>query len=174
MTDPTTRAGDFEELVAESRRIKESVVDPPLHWYRTHRLFPFIAFRGFGSLTILCSVLLPALAVANFEHKTLTLSALSLTVAALTGLSSFYRWERTWRGRAVTRDTLEQLIAKWELEIANARLVLPEAEKMRHVYLATDDLLANVRTALSSESEGFFSSLQFPASDRTSKPKSPE
>ncbi len=57
---------------------------------------------------------------------------------------------------------LGQSVAKWELELENARLLLGPQESVKHVYLATNDLLANARSVVSSESEGFFSGLQFP------------
>ena len=95
--------------------------------------------------------------------------ASSVTIAALTGLSSFYRWERSWRGRSVVRLGLEALSAKWELEIANARVILSPTERLQHVYMATNDLIANVRNLCNSETEEFFSGMQFPQSDRTTK-----
>jgi hypothetical protein len=119
-------------------------------------------FRLIGISTILLSVTLPALAAATFRHKELCLSITSIGIAMLTGLSSFYRWERTWRGNSTAQVALEQHVAKWELELANARLVLASDKRMAHVYATTDDLLTNVRSVVSSETEGFFSALQFP------------
>ncbi len=92
----------------------------------------------------------------------MALSVMSVTIAALTGLSSFYRWERTWRGNSSAQMALEQLCAKWQLELTNARLILSPEERVKHVYQATDDLLTNARSVVSSESEGFFSGLRFP------------
>jgi hypothetical protein len=94
---------------------------------------------------------------------------MSIAIAALTGLSSFYRWERTWRGNSTAQVTLEQHVAKWELELTNARLLLGPDERIKHVYQATDDLLTNARTVVSSESEGFFSALQFPQQSNSPK-----
>jgi hypothetical protein len=94
---------------------------------------------------------------------------MSIAIAALTGLSSFYRWERTWRGNSSAQVALEQHCAKWELEMTNARLILAPEDRVMHVYQATDDLLTNASNVVSSESEGFFSGLQFPRQDSTTK-----
>jgi hypothetical protein len=105
------------------------------------------------------------LAVAEFTYKRIVLTVISVGIAAITGLSSFFRWERTWRGNKTAQVTIEQLCAKWELEVALAKVMDDHEEKMRHAYLATSDLLTNVRSVTSSESEAFFNSVQFPQSD---------
>jgi hypothetical protein len=87
---------------------------------------------------------------------------MSVTIAALTSLSSFFRWERNWRGNITAKTAIEQYCAKWELELTNARLRISEDDRITHVYKATSDLLANVSNVVSSESEGFFSNMQFP------------
>ena len=159
----------FAEVVRSARSIKEQYVDPRINWYKGHTRLPLWMFRLAGISTILLSVTLPALAAAPFPHKTVVLSAMSIAIAALTGLSSFYRWERTWRGNSTAQVTLEQHVAKWELELTNARLLLGPDERIKHVYQATDDLLTNARTVVSSESEGFFSALQFPQQSNSPK-----
>jgi hypothetical protein len=64
---------------------------------------------------------------------------------------------------------LQKHVAKWELELTNARLLISENERANHVYLATNDLLVNAGNVVSSESEGFFSSLQFPQQNTAAK-----
>jgi hypothetical protein len=92
---------------------------------------------------------------------------MSVSIAILTGLSSFFRWEHTWRSNSNARVAIEQYCAKWELELTNAHLQPEPAKRKRHVYLATSYLLTDVRNVVSSESEGFFSNLQFPQQDIT-------
>jgi hypothetical protein len=173
--DPILVADDdrFNKLVEEARAIKNRYIDPEYQWYRRHQHWPFIFFRSAGIITIVLGVTLPAVAGfgrAYWPHQgDLVLSLMSVTIAALTGLSSFYRWERSWRGRSVVRLGLEALSAKWELEIANARVILSPTERLQHVYMATNDLIANVRNLCNSETEEFFSGMQFPQSDRTTK-----
>jgi hypothetical protein len=161
----------FEELVKQARIIKERYVDPNRDWYAKRKGIPFAYFRMAGVITILFSVALPAVAAipeAPTWNKQLVLSAMSVTIAALTGLSSFYRWERTWRGRAQSKAAIDALTEKWELELTNARLVIDDpAERLKHVYLATNDLLTNFRGISATETEEFFAGMAFPQSDRT-------
>ena len=152
----------FTNAVEAANKIKTTYVDTLASWYKDHIAGPRTMFRCAGILTIILSAALPGLAVANFSHQKEVLASTSIAIAILTGLGSFFRWERTWQGNMSTKMALEQLIAKWELEIANARLVLAPDKRIEHVYQATNDLLFNVRSVTSAESEGFFSRLQFP------------
>jgi hypothetical protein len=163
MQHPNSQLVDtFTDAVEAASLIKKEYVDPRIGWYKAHTFFPRWCFRVVGITTILLSVSLPAVAASGWPRKDMALSVMSVTIAALTGLSSFYRWERTWRGNSSAQMALEQLCAKWKLELTNARLILSPEERVKHVYQATDDLLANARSVVSSESEGFFSGLQFP------------
>jgi Protein of unknown function (DUF4231) len=76
--------------------------------------------------TIILSVTLPALASAHFDHKELVISAMSIAIAALTGLGFFYHWERTWRGNSTAQMALEQAVGKWELELKRAEFVITQ------------------------------------------------
>lgn len=62
-----------------------------------------------------------------------------------------------------------QHVAKWELELTNARLLVPPQEQASHVYKATSDLLVNAGNVVTSESEGFFSGLSFPQQNSASR-----
>jgi hypothetical protein len=89
---------DFERMVAEARVIRQTFIDPNREWYRTHRLFPFLLFRFAGVTTIILGAALPAIAGIQsdqFKSKDLVISVMSVSIAALTGLSTFFRWERT-------------------------------------------------------------------------------
>jgi hypothetical protein len=175
-TAATPNAGDsseaFTAVVNAATEIKIQHVDTLTSWYRDHTAAPRIMFRCAGILTIILSAALPGLAVASFSHQKETLASISITIAVLTGLGSFFRWERTWHGNMSARLALEQLSAKWELEITNAKMVLAK-NKIEHVYQATNDLLVNVRSVTSAESEGFFSRLQFPHTDGKAQKSEP-
>ena len=149
--------------------IKARYVDPERDWYRTHRVFPVIWFRATGFLIIVLSAALPAVSTYDWGKdgaKTVTVAVLSVSIAALAGLSSFFKWEKTWRGRVMSRFTIDAACGKWELELENAYTLPTVDEQLKHVYLATSDLLANFRSIGAAESEEFFSGLQFPQSDR--------
>jgi hypothetical protein len=152
----------FDAVMKSCRDLKEKYVDVRITYYQGHTRMPRWMFRLAGVFTILFSVTLPAFAAAVFPYKEVVLSATSNAIAFLTGLSSFYRWDRTWSGNSSSQVALEQRVAKWELELTNAQYLLAPDEQIVHVYQATNDLLTNASNIVSSESTGFFSGLQFP------------
>lgn len=157
-----TQTAAFDAVMKSCRELKEKYVDVRITYYKGHTRMPRWMFRLAGVFTILFSVTLPALAAAVFPYKEVVLSATSIAIAFLTGLSSFYRWDRTWSGNSSSQVALEQRVAKWELELTNAQYLLAADEQIVHVYQATNDLLTNASNIVSSESTGFFSGLQFP------------
>ncbi len=167
-TDPRTDEA-FKSMEARARELKAFYIDPRIQWYQTHTAGPRFWFRWAGIVTILCSVTLPAIAAAEFPYKAFVLSLTSIAIAGLTGLSSFYKWERTWRANSTAQVALQQNVAKWELELANARLLVSSQERANHVYKATSDLLVNAGNVVTSESEGFFSGLSFPQQNTAGK-----
>ena len=116
--------------------------------YRTHTPGPRFWFRWAGIITIVFSVTLPALAAAKIPYKELALSVMSIAIAALKGLSSFYTWERTWRANSTAQIMLEQHVAKWEPELTNARVLVSPQDRATHVYKATSDLITNAGNEL--------------------------
>jgi hypothetical protein len=160
----------FVQALKAAREIKEKYVDSRILWYENHTSLPRIIYRLVGISTIILSVTLPALASASFKHKELVISGMSVAIAALTGLGSFYRWERRWSGNRMAQMALEQSVGKWELELKRAEFVIAQGERVNHVIKATDDLLTNTGTVVSSESEGFFSNLHAPQQNSTGKP----
>jgi hypothetical protein len=172
----------FKTAMQIVKTIKKQYVDPRVDFYKTNTKTPRVLFRVSGVTTILFGATLPALAAGNLDNKNLALlgftiainktvvvSILSIAIAVLTGVASFFRWESTWHGNSTTQVAIEQFCAKWELELLNAEACLAPETRIKHIYLATDDLLANVQAAISAETEGFFSNLRFPKSDQTSK-----
>jgi hypothetical protein len=130
----------FAQVVKAARDIKDRHVNPRILWYKTHTNAPRMIYRLVGISTILLSVTLPALASAQFESKEVVISVMSVVIAALTGLGSFYHWERTWRGNSTAQIAIEQAVGKWELELRRAEFVVAQADRVNHVIKATDDL----------------------------------
>jgi hypothetical protein len=151
---------DFAQAIASARAIKAKYVDPRLKWYATHKLWPRILYRIVGIATVILSVTLPALSAANFKGKGIVISCISIAIAALTGLGSFYHWERIWQNNTTALASIEAYSAKWELELARAEVFVATADRIKHVYNATDDLIANTTRAISSETQDFFTTLQ--------------
>ena len=93
----------------------------------------------------------------------------SLTIAVLTGMSNFFRWERSWRGREQSKFAIDALEAKWELELAKATHVLTEEKRLEYAYAATNDFFTNVRIVSAAETDEFFSGMQFPQVEKPKK-----
>ena len=159
----------FAQALHACHEIKTKYVTPRIHWYETHTEWPRYIYRGVGIATVVLSVTLPALASAQFVHKEVVVSAISVVIAVLTGLSSFYHWERTWRGNSTAQMAIEQAVGKWELELKRAEFVVSQNDRVNHIIKATDDLLANTGTVVSSETEGFFSNLRGPQQNSAGK-----
>jgi hypothetical protein len=121
----------FKQVENKARELHAQYIETRIDWYRTHTAGPRFWFRWAGIVTIIFSVTLPALAAATFPYKELALSVTSIAIAALTGLSSFYKWERTWRANSTAQIMLEQHVAKWELELTNARVLVPRKTEPR-------------------------------------------
>ncbi|WP_248919940.1 DUF4231 domain-containing protein [Pseudomonas entomophila] len=163
----------LHNFLGAARSIKKCFVDPRREWYAKHQSYPFYMFRVCGVVTILLGVILPVVAVTYFQYKTEVMSVMSLTIAALTGLSNFFRWERSWRGREQSKFAIDALEAKWELELAKASHVLSEEKRLEHVYIATNDFFTNVRIISAAETDEFFSGMQFPQVEKPGKSKAP-
>jgi hypothetical protein len=110
----------FAEALESAHAIKAKHIDPRVEWYKTHTQLPRVIYRLVGISTIVLSVTLPALTAAQFQYKEVIISGMSILIAALTGLGSFYHWDRTWRGNSIAQVSIEQFVAKWELELARA------------------------------------------------------
>lgn len=157
---------DFDAAIASARKIKAAYVDERLQWYKSHKVLPRVLYRLIGIATVILSVTLPALTAAQFANKDLTISCISIVIAAFTGLGSFYHWDRTWQKNATSQATIEGYLAKWELELARAQDVAAPADRIKHIYDATDDLITNTSRVISSETQDFFNNLQ-PAQQNT-------
>jgi Protein of unknown function (DUF4231) len=167
---PPAETDTFSQVEAKARSLEALYVQTRIDWYERHSFWPRIYFRLAGIVTIIFSVSLPAVATATFGKKDIVISVMSVVIAALTGLSSFFRWENTWRKNRTAQTDLQKHVAKWELELTNARLLVPDDQRATHIYQATNDLLVNAGNVVSSESEGFFSNLQFPQQNTTTNP----
>src|SRR5581483_8073077 len=104
----------FLSVLEEFARIKNEFVVRQLNWYKAHARTPMLLFRASGILVILLSVSLPFLTTLDGLWKTVVLPVISLLIAGLTGMNSFFRWEGAWKGYRQTRLTLEYLLAEWE------------------------------------------------------------
>jgi len=163
---PPENTDDLDAAIKAVRAIKLSYVDDKLEWYKSHKVLPRTLYRLVGIATVVLSVTLPALTTATFTHKDLTISCISIVIAAFTGLGSFYHWDRTWQKNATSEASIQAFVAKWELELARAKDLIAPADRTKHVYDATDDLVANTSKVVLTETQDFFSNLT-PAQQNT-------
>ncbi|ASO21023.1 hypothetical protein FHR81_001992 [Actinoalloteichus hoggarensis] len=123
-----------------------------------HRRF----FRLGGLLIILASASLPLLTTLEYENKDFVLSAAGVVIAVLTGLQTFYRWDKSWATLRAAESSLTELLWEWRLRQEEAAgLTGEEADRVRRA--ATERMLAGVREVRHRESEDYFAELRFPA-----------
>ncbi|WP_198044178.1 DUF4231 domain-containing protein [Actinoalloteichus sp. GBA129-24] len=125
---------------------------------RWHRRF----FRLGGLLIILASAALPLLTTLDYENKDFVLSATGVVIAVLTGLQTFYRWDKSWATLRAAESSLTELRWEWRLRQEEAKgLTGDDAD--RHRREATERMLAGVREVRLRESEDYFAELRFPS-----------
>ncbi|AOS63918.1 DUF4231 domain-containing protein [Actinoalloteichus hymeniacidonis] len=123
-----------------------------------HRRF----FRISGMLIIIGSASLPLFTTLDYANKEFVLSTLGVVIALLTGLQTFYRWDRSWATLRAAESSLTQLHWEWLLEQESATSLTGDAvEQQRRA--ATEALLAGVREVRARESEDYFAELRFPS-----------
>jgi hypothetical protein len=109
------KAKYFEDL----RKQKEEYADKALNYYKGRIKRFLVGFRFLGVLVILGSVSLPFLAQSAETNKWI-ISGVSLGVALLTALNSFFGWHLTWQKRVAVTAALEHYIANWEIDMVKA------------------------------------------------------
>jgi hypothetical protein len=130
-------------------------------WYRSRTTWPRILFRLSGMLVIVGSLSLPVLAASSVRGRDELLGIISLVVASLTSLGAFFRWDSTWRSRARTAQTLEGLIARWELRLMAYELGSLNREEFLR---STEELVEESYRIVGAETDQFFSAVKFPES----------
>jgi Protein of unknown function (DUF4231) len=150
----------FLSVLEELTRIKEEFVVRRLHWYKTHARTPMLLFRTSGVLVILLSVSLPFLTTLEGLWKTIVLPVISLLIAGLTGLNSFFQWESGWKGYRQTQFTLDYLLTQWELQIAEAKCQVDVQKGIDMALQATEQLISTTQTTTNVEAEEYFKRVQ--------------
>jgi hypothetical protein len=157
---------DLDALLADLRKLVQDKVVSDYDWYRSHASTPRWLFRISGTFVILFSVAIPLLAGLNFPGDDLVVSLIALAIAALTGLNSFFRWERIWRSRRQTEFALAHLLSLYDLRIIEAT---HQADRQRAKQLAveaTRELLELAQGVTGAETEEFFQKTVWPQGDR--------
>jgi hypothetical protein len=146
------------------RMLVDQQIRPQYRWYSTHTLWPRLCFRCAGILVVIGSLTLPVIA-AQKGWPPRVLTGVSLMVAVISSLSTFFKWDSTWQSRISTSAALRSLLAKWELSMESAGT----AEKPDDAALAaTEKLFDDAFNIVGSETKQFFATVKWP--DTRSKP----
>ena len=151
----------FEQFLAELKALVHRHVIPRYSWYQKHTLGPRICFRISGLMVVIGSLLLPV--ITTYEtlwHKRLILAIVSLTVAVLSSLSTFYKWDYAWQTREKAALELKGLLAKWELNLIAAQVAKNPAEEALN---ATRQLFDDSFKIVDTETGQFFANISWPS-----------
>ena len=151
----------FLKVLAELEKVKQEVVDTR-RWYKQHARPQMLQFRVSGVLLILLSVSVPFIAAQTAPWKDTVVSLATLLIAALTGLSAFFRWEYAWQSYRRTQYALDRLLNMWELRIVEARHQADPQRAIAMAIQATEQLLQEAATITSAEKLEYFKRVQAP------------
>lgn len=150
----------FDTLVEELRHLVEQHIVPEYRWYQGHTTLPRLYFRVAGVVVVVGSLALPVIAAqSSSAYSKPALTVVSLAVAILSSLSTFFRWDASWRSRSNAAAGLKGLLARWELSLRAAQTSQnpPEA-----ALSATQKLFDEAFSLVGSETEGFFATVKWP------------
>jgi hypothetical protein len=160
-----TNKSEADTFVIELRNLVEQHVRSRSNWYSTHTTWPRIAFRSAGVSVVVGSLLLPVVTAAKeWRPRDEVLTAVSLAVAILSSLTTFYRWDFTWQSRTKTATELQGLLAKWELALKFAETTQSPREA---ALSATQKLFDDAFNAIGSETNQFFTTIKWPEISKT-------
>jgi len=158
---------DVQQLVLEEwdlaryKRFVHDNVESLRDRYRKRARINRLWFRGAGIAVILLSAVLPLLAGFDFDHKDWTLGIIGVAIAIATALRSFYQWDQLWSLLRQTDFELTELLAEWELAVADAK-------QRADLQELTEKLLQAADEVRSRESKGYFATLRFPETKKGS------
>ena len=151
----------FQQILDELSKVKQEVADTQ-RWFQDHARTPRVLFRVSGILLILLSVSVPFIAAQTAPWKDTVVSIATLTIAGLSGLTAFFRWEYTWQGNRQTEYALEHLLTMWQLKMVEAKHVADTQQAISLAFQATEQLLLEARAVTSTETTEYFRHVQMP------------
>ena len=105
---------------------------------------------------------MPFIAAQTALWKDTVLSIMTLTIAALTGLGAFFRWEYAWQSYRQTQYALDRLLNMLAFKIVEAQHQADPQKAIEMALRSTEQLLADSATITSSETAEFFKHVQMP------------
>jgi hypothetical protein len=100
------------------------------------------------------------------DAKDLAITVVGLLVTFITGLASFFGWEKTWQSRTLAIEDLELARAIWEIEMSAAERITAAEAKDQAMVTATKNLVVTTYGKTRIEAEAFFGSLRAPESKK--------
>ena len=151
----------FATLLKQLRPLVDNVIDARQYYEKRARR-PRNAFRVSGVAVILLSLSIPFIASLQFPGKDILLSAFAVLIAIVTSLGSFYKWEHTWRSYRQAESALGHLLSLWDFRIIEATQETDIRKGMEKIIAATQLLLEEAHRVTSTETEEFFSKVEWP------------
>ena len=162
---PAQLAGETDEklatLLKQLRPLVDNVVEARRYYEKRARR-PKNAFRLSGVVVILLSLSIPFIASLQFAGKDMLLSAFAVLIAIVTSLGSFYKWEQTWRSYRQAESALGHLLSLWDFSIVEATQDADTRKGAEKIIAATQQLLEAAHKVTSTETEEFFSKVEWP------------
>ncbi len=147
---------DFEHLLSQYTKIKKRYVDRRLKFYQDRVNGKRRAAQGASIAILFLSLAIPIVANSDFMAVPIAVSAMSLAIAFISGVSELRRWQHTWKEYSQGIVQIETLIGSWEIKVAEARQLSRPEEISAALGTATEELLRLVTQAVSAEMEDFF------------------
>lgn len=162
-------AGSHDEqldaLLEQLRPLVQTVVEAR-EYYMKRAKWPKQAFRFCGLSVIILSLSIPFIAALKFDYKDLLLSAFAVLIAIISSLGSFYKWEHTWKSYRQSESALGHLLSIWDFRVVEARQE-PDRDKAREMIItATRQLLEETNKVTSTETQEFFSRVEWPKNEK--------
>ena len=150
-----------KELEPYFRIVQTKVVDSYL-WYQKRKKPARVNFRVAGGTVIFLSVTIPALSAYSFAGKNIVITIMALLIAVFTGFNTFFKWGEKWQGFGRSELAIKHLIGLWQIDVRDAKALDDEVERSKVLSEATKNLLVDVGTIVSQETESYFSNVQWP------------
>jgi len=164
-------------MTHDQAKVAQEHVLKYLEWYRANTKWPMFAFRLSGIATIILGAALPAVVsmdekiIPDARARKIAVIVMSVSLAALTALSAFYRWEKTWHGRNAARRSLELLMTKFNMELADVKPTDDDEDSCKRREAAALALIAGADQVVSTETAEFSANLQSPPPQSATLPK---
>jgi len=156
----------LDALLKQLSPLVDNVVEAR-QYYLKRAARPKNAVRISGVAIILLSLSIPFIASLQFAGKDMLLSAFAVLIAIITSLGSFYKWEETWRSYRQAESALGHLLSVWEFNIIEATQESDPSKGAEKIIAATQQLLEAAHNVTSTETEEFFSKIEWPGEKKS-------